>query len=254
MSGFTPSSFDARDYSFSAPAAPRLRSKLLRVPFVHDQREVPACVSVSIATCMEILDAKTPPAVRLAPLFNYFVTRDDPTELVDLEPRPALLAATVKGICRAGLHDVAYDAAGARTAPSAAAEEEALEHRIFKSPGSPHARAFWFERLSDADRTGEWRAALCAGLPVMFGFWLTPSYWAWRGQALPKLPRLAVGAEDQGRQGHFTVAIGFRGDDFVVHDSRGPSFASKGRWLLPRALLESALVVEAWAIRRITYD
>lgn len=257
MAGFSSSADDARDWEFSAPEPLYDSGRVvLRVPFRRNQGSVPCCVSIAVATCMETLDQATPPAVKLAPLFNYYQTRllesDDASTLADVQPRSALLSATRDGICRAGAHPAAYTEAGALLEPDAAALEQAREQRILITPAS--GRALWFERLTRTDRAGEWRAALAGGLPVLFGFWLTESYWSWRDLGLSTLPVLRADGAEGETDGHCVTAFGYDDSAILVQDSRGPRFASKGCWRLPYALLDSTLVAEAWVIRRITYD
>lgn len=244
--GFLPSGADERDFAFSAPE-PVDAPRVLPVPFVRDQGDVPCCVSIAVATCMEILDAREGAVRRLAPLFNYYVTRSGAAALEFVEPREALKQATRYGIASAAAHPdpARCTDVDARREPSDEAYEDARQQRILLTPNL--MRTIWYERLGDSDRVEAWRAALEGGLPVLIGFSPAAGYWTETART-GRLTGRGIGGSD----GHAAVVVGTFRSTFVVQDSRGRSFGRDGQWLLPFALAEE--VVEAWVIRKVTYD
>lgn len=252
-SGWRPSTYDGRDLQF-APAAgqealpPRVE---LDHPFrPRDQRNVPCCVSVAIATAMEIIDQRRPPSEALSPLFHYHVARTRPSRLELLDFRTALQAASSIGICRARYHSSGYDADGAALRPSEAAFRDAERQRLVGF--DPAQRRMQYESVSRSDAVPACRAALAMGYPVIVGFWMTSAYGELSGDQPVHRPR----APEPSSEGHAVVAVGY--DDALgavrIKDSRGTRFADGGSWWLPYAALESTLIHEIWVLRRITYD
>jgi hypothetical protein len=243
--GFLPSAADPRDLAFSAPE-PVEHAPVLPVPFVRDQGRVPCCVSIAVATCMEIIDAQSPGLRRLAPLFNYFVSRN--AESLDfVEPREALKQATKVGIASAATHPdpERYTPGDARRAPTDEALEDARRHGVLFTPNL--ARAVWYERLSDSEPVGAWLAALDGAIPILIGFFPGIAYWSLNPTSAALTPS-ALGGTD----GHAAVVVGTAKSNFVVQDSRGRAFGKHGQWLLPFSLVPN--IVEAWVIRKVTYD
>lgn len=251
-SGWRPASFDARDLRF-AEAVPAVREVLppaAALPHPHpvrDQRQVPCCVSIAVATCMEAIDALHGPAVQLSVLFNYFVARPDPGVPATLELRDGLNAATRAGICEFALHPAPFSEAGMRQRPSAAAVADARRRCIVGASGTMRRPCY---RRLPADPM-EWRRALAMSMPLAIGIWVTPAYHAMNAQRPVHGP-----VEGATSEGHAVTVLGY--DDarrvFTVKDSRGQGFAAQGYWYLPYALLSEGVVHDAWAVERLTYD
>jgi len=252
-SGWIPSAFDGRDIPFSAPTAeaPSPEKAALQHPFrPRDQRAVPCCVSIAVVTAMEILDQRRPPASALSPLFHYHVARRDPNRIEMLDFRTALQSAVTTGVARSRLHAPAYDEAGARARPSAAAYEDAEKQKLVG--WDPALRRMQYELLGEDDIVEQCRASLAAGIPLLIGFWLTSAY-----QSLTKRsPLHGPPPRESAQEGHAVVALGY--DDSMralrIKDSRGERFADGGSWWLPYDTLETRLVHEIWALRKINYD
>lgn len=250
-SGWTPSTYDGRDIRFTVrgdAAAPA--QKTLKHPFpARAQGDVPCCVSMAIATCMETLDAQRGKVVELSPLFHYFVARGDPSSLRLLDLRTALSVAASTGLCRRDLHDPPCDAAGAMSRPSPAAFKDAEKQRLAGyDPGTMRMQyAVLTDPLDEASRD-----AIARGIPVLVAFWITSAYRALTAAKPVHGPPPAERSEE----GHAVTLIGY--DDaeevFLVKDSRGRRFGQSGQWKMPYAVMRSSLVHEAWALERILYD
>lgn len=251
-SGWKRSTFDARD-EVAPPAAgqaPR-GSLLLPTPFAaRDQGDdVPCCVAMAVVGAMEVLDALRPPAAQLSPLFLYYAARPDPRSLGELELRDGLKAAVRDGVCRLDLHDPPLSRDGALRRPSAAAWDNAREHRAVGWDAT--ARRLRYRELRDPDRALQWRATLAAQRPVLIGIFITDAYERLRSQP-------THGPVDGLRStfGHAALVTGYseERDAFRVRDSRGPAFADQGSWWLPAALASTSLVAESWVLDKIAYD
>lgn len=251
--GWRPATFDSRDLRLSNATIGAARqilppSALLPNPYpVVNQGDVPCCVSTTVASCMEAIDAQHGDSVRLSPLFNYFVARPNPAALPDLELRDGLLAAVHTGICAWALHEVPFTAAGARLRPSAAALRDAERQRI-AGPPAP-LRPPRFHSVSNDPK--EWRGALAMGMPLAIGFWMTPAY-----RALTAANPVHGAATGRSDKGHAVSVLGY--DDqrrvFIVKDSRGAEFGAQGLWFLPYGLLADGVVHEAWAVEKLNYE
>lgn len=250
-SGWTPSPYDGRDIHYSAegaePVPPRAS---LRHPFaVRDQAEVPCCVSVVVATCMEILDAQRGRTIELSPLFHYWIARSNPLELKVLDPRTALQAASTIGICRRDLHDPPFDAEGAARSPSDEARADAERQRLAGYDVSSMRMQY---SVVTGPRARACKAAIARGVPVMLAFWVTSAYRALSAAR----PIHGPPPRERSDDGHAVTLVGYddgRGS-FLAKDSRGASFGKKGHWQMPYSVMESPLVHEAWILERIQYD
>jgi hypothetical protein len=198
---------------------------------------------------MEILDARAGDVTELSPLFHYYVARPNPASLAQLSLREGFAAAGSSGICRRTLHDQPIDPGGAGVRPSPQARADARRRRIAFDVTT---RQWEYRRVPDANRTQHAREAIRRGMPVAFGFWLTPAYGAIEQTANVHPPA----ARDGSNTAHAVVGIGFDNgrSQFLVKDSQGAAFAADGHWWLPFALVETDVVFEAWTVDRLTYD
>lgn len=251
LDGARPSGFDGRDLEYTNLAAVAVASEVRLhhgVP-VRDQHDVPCCVSMAVTACMEILDSARGSVIELAPLFNYFYARPNPSDFRPLDLRAALQAATELGICARALHDVEYDEAGACTRPSDEAREDARKHQL--AGYDPTTRTMRYELIT-SNRTVSCRTALSRGFPVLIALWMTSGYLNLSAER----PVHARPPAEPSVGGHAVVAVGY--DDqrasFIIEDSRGPNFAQGGSWFLPYDILDSRIVYEAWILRELTYD
>jgi hypothetical protein len=250
-SGFTPSTYDGRDIPFAVRRAEVDPGRAtLRHPFaVRDQRDLPCCVSMAIATCMEILDAQRGKAIELSPLFHYWSARGDSTELLLLDPRTALRSASSVGICRRELHDPGFDAVGAATRPSEEAFADAARQRL---AGYDAATMRMRYSVITGDIVPACKNAIARGIPVIVAFWMTSAYRAISAARLDHGPPPAEPSDE----GHAVVVLGYDDarESFQVKDSRGAGFGRRGHWQMPYSVMSSRLVHEVWALERIQYD
>jgi hypothetical protein len=254
-SGWTPSPYDGRDIQYSpydGVAAVPLRAAL-RHPFaVRNQADVPCCVSIVVATCMEALDAQRGRTIELSPLYHYYIARSNPNELNVLDARTALQAASTIGICRRELHHPPFTAEGAATSPSDAARADGERQRLAGYDVSSMRMQYSIVGGIAGSRVEGCKAAIARGVPVMLAFWVTSAY-----RALSALkPVHGPPPRERSDDGHAVTLLGYddaRGS-FLVKDSRGASFGKNGHWQMPYSVVESPLVHEAWVLERIQYD
>lgn len=245
-SGYTASPFDGRDLVWKPIDIVPQSSVVLPRLACRDQLDIPCCTSMALCTAMEILDSRSGNVAVLSPLFHYFVARRSPAYLGEVTLRDALRAAGHDGISRLDAHDPPMTREGALHRPSDEAFADAVNRRIVAyDPNRGRARYYTLDR---DDRVENWRHALSAGFPVLIGFHTTTGYWNGQGITEPP-PEPSQGA-------HAVIVVGF--DDpslcFLVHDSRGPGFASNGEWTLGYSAVSSPLVIESWLIEQLTYD
>jgi hypothetical protein len=217
------------------------------------QGEVPCCVSVSIAVCMEILGARRG-ARKLAPLFHYFIARGGGEALDEIDFTTGLNAAGEHGVCRDGLHGAPFTAAGARQGPSPAAERDGPRQRLVLS--DEEGGADLWPRLHP-DGLEDWRAALAKGYPIVLGFRTTAAYWRLKGGLAVHPP--IDGGDDGGAagDGHAVAVVGYddqkHGGSLLIKDSRGDRFGSGGSWYLPYEILSYGPFEEAYALTRVQF-
>jgi hypothetical protein len=243
--------FDGRDRVFDvddeAGEAPPKR--VLRHPFpVRDQGAVPCCVSIAVATCMEVLDAQTGQAVELSPLYHYWFARTNPESLSLLDPRSAFQTAVATGICTRVLHDPRFDEAGAAARPSDEAIEDARQHRLIDYDRRTLRRRY---SLITGDAVDAGRRAVARGYPVLIAMWATSSY-----HSLEHSRRHGSVPAEPSSEGHAVVILGYNDDleAFLIKDSRGPAWGHDGYWEMPYAVTRSRLIYEAWVLESINYD
>lgn len=196
-----------------------------------DQRGVPCCVSIALTTAMRFVGG-TP---RLAPLFNYYLSRNNPAVLDDVEGADAFRSAMNDGVCTAALHAFPFDAPSAAKAPSNAALADGLTRTIMN-----------FGPVDVLE--SQWKEAIGRGLPVLIGFFMSPEY-----DDILAGVRLVHGAPTAKGQGHATLVVGYDDgtQEFTVRDSRGPAVGVAGTWQLPYARLNDDFIFESWVITAV---
>lgn len=227
------------------PLPPRVE---LAHPFPsRDQGAVPCCVSASIAVCLEVLGARA--GRRLSPLYHYYVARGGTEELDEIDFTTGLRAAAERGLCRDALHGAPFSPAGARQAPSAAAERDGPRQVLVLD--DEQGADLW-PRLH-ADALEDWRAALAKGCPILLGFRATAAYWKLKGGGAVHPP---IEPGDEG-EGHAVAVLGYDdrkfGGSLLIKDSRGPRFGEGGRWYLPYEILSYGPFEEAYALLRARF-
>ena len=264
--GVRPSSFDARDYLFQ-PAAMGLRhenlptSVELVVPFAPwnqgngSSRDVPCCVSCSIVTAMEVLDAQKSPETRLSVLFHYYAARQRADRLTDLEMREGLRTAVNVGVCDLDLHlpasaDAELTREDAKAKPAVDAYNDASQRRIL---GLDNATLrMRYHRIIDSRDPGPWKAAITAGFPIVLVFPITQGYL----EIVPSGNDIhgPVTGRPINPSYHAVCAFGFdKQGGLHVRDSRD-QLGTVGNWWLPWPVIsQPTFISEAWVIEGVTY-
>lgn len=211
---------------------------------VRDQRELACCVSCAIAAAMETLGGAIPP---LAPLFHYYVTRFDygaATANGDIPLDTALIALSVKGICRADLHPYPFTSAGAFARPSPSAYEDAAS-RALRARGLFGSR---YVQASGPSRAAWAREQLARERPLLVTFQPPVNYP--RAFLNGRFEWLDPNASTASDVAHCVVIVGYSDlrQSFHVQDSRGSQSFDSGRWWLGYRIVDSVLTQSIHAL------
>jgi Peptidase_C39 like family len=258
-SGWKPSSFDSRDFVFSTDNFDSTTEQIiLHHPYQpRDQgwgiKNVPCCVSCSIAAAMETLDAVNLPSTELSELFHYYVSRPIADRLSGIDFRKGLSTVVSMGISPRKYHEIPKSRDVPMTREDAIVEPEpdALNSaKKYKISYDVIRRTFQYRNIPKTNLISHWKAAIQKNIPIICGFWMTPAY----TQITSQNPFHGDIEGTHSTDGHAAVVLGY--DDqkksFYVKDSRGISFGDQGSWWLGYDLLETALIQESWIIQKIT--
>lgn len=220
--------------SYELPVKPRL---------VVDQQELPCCVSCALGGAMETLNPNWP---TLAPLFHYYVTRNDrggadADGFLFLDSGVATVLAV--GICRHDLHPHPYTKAGAATKPTTEAHADALTRALGRRRERPRA-----ERVSGVSRAVWIRDQLRQDRPVVIGLELPMSYpdkflnpdFEWRDP----------NGSPRSGSGHCVLAFGYNDARQALHiqDNHGPGRFDRGCWWMGYRVADSIMVQDAYSL------
>jgi hypothetical protein len=260
-SGWKPSSFDARDFVFSTDNFDnRTDSIILQHPYQPrnqgwGEKNVPCCVSCSIAAAMETLDAINLPSTELSELFHYYASRPVKNRLSGIDFRQGLSVVVKEGISPRKFHeipksrDVPMVREDAIQEPKPNAFDSAKNYSI---PYDAIRKTFQYRSIPRTDVISHWKAAIQKNIPIIFGFWMTPAY----ATITQQNPFHGDIGGTHSELGHAALVLGY--DDqiksFYIKDSRGVSFGDQGCWWLSYDLLETDLVRESWIIEKITTE
>jgi hypothetical protein len=210
---------------------------------IFDQGEVDACFSCAIAT---VLEARSPEVPRLSPSFHLFYAYGGSPAVGGMSLVTARSVQTQYGICRLALYPFDVSKGTPNKAPQETAITDAGARR---TRPDPQTGELTFRRLSNLNRSWEWRNALAAGLPVLVRIWLNPGYWALRDAALDTEAEW-MDESNPGDASHAVVVIGYEAAKrrFIVQDSRGTTFAHGGQWFLPAGMTESRVIEDAYVL------
>lgn len=231
------------------------------LPARNQGNNVNCCVSVTLASCMEILDAQVPGNgfTPLSVLFHYFVARrlagvPVSNTKADLLFQQGLSAVIRTGICARSFHPVALNPANARRKPSPQAISDAEERRIARDPFG----RWKYKRISAANLAKPWRKFLLSRVPIAMGIWVTDGY-----QTISKTSPMHGPPRTRGTTAHAATVIGFNDKKldwerrstgaFLIKDSRGTGFGRKGHWWLPYRLMKSGIIYDSWIVGAIDY-
>lgn len=244
--GVVPSDFDGRDLYWNLRDVIPKSVQLHRPNLKNQGSEIDCCTSMAIATAFEIIDHRDGRSTPLSPLYHYYFSRRDPRYLGPVTIRAALKSATTNGFCRLELHDMPMTVSGALQKPSEEAMNDAKERKLLAYDSNIGTAGY--SGLDGVDRVDRWRGALSKDLPVIAGIWTQSSYWKGQGMTTN---------QTEAHQGaHAVCVVGYDDDQesFIVRDSRGPTFADDGEWVLAYTVVATGRVFESWAIRTLTYD
>jgi len=258
--GVKPSRFDSRDYLVEVQPTGDIPSgsPVTVNGSVWNQRNVPCCAAIAVASCMEIQLARQGEAETLSPLFLYYFTRlarreatNGPRrkdQLVTLEMREVLKTAAKKGVCRLHLHDKPFTRKGALAEPSPEAVEDAVQNRISQNVviGASEYRS-----LPNPSDHEHWRLTLSQGHALACVFPISRAYRALGNGASTHGAVRGIVADPNF---HTVTAVGY--DDnaavFRVRDSRGLGFCDHGHWYLPYDVVATPrFIEEVWTIQSV---
>lgn len=235
---FVPSGDHGDDRFFKAAVTPPAHVDLRdELSHVEDQRSLDSCTANALAAAHELLERRADrwrrPLSRLFIYYNARVIEHDRAHDDGITIRDGVHGMRRHGVCTEETWP--YLASRVLEKPTERAFEEARRHV-----------------LSDAERVhidvDAMRAALAAGLPVVFGIMLFQSFGG--GGNHGRIPDPEPHEEHLG--GHSMVAVGY--DDrervFVVRNSWGASWGERGHCFLSYAYVgDRRFTDEAWVLR-----
>jgi len=209
---------------------------------IVDQQELQCCVSCALGAGMEVLHPAWP---ALAPVFHYYITRYEQGGADEdgfLYLKNALQTLATAGICRGSLHDYPFTSAGAQTRPSSAAYEDALGRALARRG----LRNRYIARSSSS--TTAWiRDQLRVNCPVVLGIRLPLGYpKTFLNGRFEWLDPDAPGS----LSGHCVLVVGYSDvrQAVRIQDSRGQSAFDGGGWWMGYRVVDSPVVLEAYAL------
>ncbi|MBN1515404.1 C1 family peptidase, partial [Candidatus Sumerlaeota bacterium] len=256
-SGYKPATFDGRDYPFVPQVlgfdpVPSSRNDWMPSPFgirnqLDGDSDVHCCVSCAITTCIEILDNEEieDETQRLSVLHHYYHARKSKRDLGSVMIRKGLNVASSKGICPFEYHPYPISIENAMRKPTLEANRAAKNNRIIYDAAMG---SYCYRNILYVRDINNWRSALRAKRPIVFGFWLTRCYC----EINTNDPiHGSVASIPSNGTGHAVLAVGY--DDaakqIIVQDSRGAGFADEGYWYLPYSVIQfPGLIDQAWII------
>jgi C1A family cysteine protease len=242
--GWLPDLPDARDYLFSAPEAvlASLPSKVdlrRKMPPVYDQGQLGSCTANAIAAAFEY-DQTQQKLTDFMPsrLFIYYNERA--VEGTVASDSGAMIRDGIKSVAKLGVCDEQlwpYDVGQFTDKPPRSAYSDAKKHQatVYRSVLANNQR--------------QMQGCLASGYPFVFGFSVYESFMGQQVADSGEVPMPAPGEKLIG--GHAVVGVGY--DDsvqrFIVRNSWGPKWGSKGYFTMPYGYLtDPQLASDFWAI------
>ena len=241
--GWLPDLPDARDYLFSAPEAvlATLPSKVdlrRQMPAVYDQGQLGSCTANAIAAAFEY-DQTQQKLTDFMPsrLFIYYNERA--VEGTVASDSGAMIRDGIKSVAKLGVCDEQvwpYDVSQFTDKPSRGAYSDAKKHQ-----------ATVYRSVLASLR--QLQGCLASGYPFVFGFSVYESFMEQQVADSGEVPMPAPGEKLVG--GHAVVGVGY--DDsvqrFIVRNSWGPKWGTKGYCTMPYGYLtDPQLASDFWAI------
>jgi C1A family cysteine protease len=244
--GWIPDLPDLRDKVFAAPRAigPLPASVDLRpgCPAVYDQGQLGSCTANAIGAAVQFDQMKQGLADVFVPsrLFIYYNERVMEGS-VD-EDAGAMIRDGIKSVSKQGApHEELwpYTVSKFRTKPPASVYKDAAKHQ-----------ALLYQRVTQ--QIDQLKGCLASGYPFVFGFAVYESF---QTQAVAKSGKVPMPSPTEKQLGgHAVLAVGY--DDakerFIVRNSWGPDWATKGYYTMPYAyLLDENLSDDFWVIKLV---
>jgi C1A family cysteine protease len=213
---------------------------------VEDQGDLGSCTGNALVGACEYLERKNQAetlanVIRLSRLFVYYNERAiEGTIRSDsgAEIRDGVKSLANQGVCTEA--DWPYVVSRFRNKPSTAAYTEAVARKITA-----------YARISRTNGLVDFKRALAAGYPVVFGFTCYDSFEGETVEATGVLNMPVAGEAEVG--GHAVVAVGYddASERAIVRNSWGSAWGQHGYFTMPYTYLQSnTLVSDLWTITR----
>jgi C1A family cysteine protease len=245
--GWQPDIPDGRDHMYAAPGAvlERLPARVdlrKQCPEVYDQGQLGSCTGNAIAAALEFDQMKQKQRRPFTPsrLFIYYneraiegtVDSDSGAQI-----RDGMKTVAKEGACRE--RNWPYEIDRFREEPPKKCYDEAEAHQAIR-----------YQRLTPT--LGQLKGCLADGYPFVFGFVVYDSFEGPEVAATGKVEMPTAREKQLG--GHAVLAVGYieRDQRFIVRNSWGPKWGTRGYFTMPYPyLLQSTLSSDFWTIRSV---
>ena len=247
--GWVPDLPDARDFMYSAPdkvltTLPTKADLRPKMPKIYDQGQLGSCTANAIGGAFEYEQVQSGLADFMpSRLFIYYNERA--LEGTVDSDSGAMIRDGMKSVAKVGVCSEttwAYDVARFTEKPPGAAYTEAKKHQ-----------ALVYRRV--LANLHQMQGCLASGYPFVFGFSVYESFMTPDVAKTGKVPLPARGEQLLG--GHAVLAVGYDDADqsFIVRNSWGTGWGTKGYCRMPYAYLTNPqLARDFWAIYTVEPD
>ncbi len=245
--GWVPDLPDQRDQLYSAPVAtlqtlPPQIDLRAQCPPVYDQGQLGSCTANAIGAAVQFDEMKQqlPRVFVPSRLFIYYNER--------------VIEGTVNSDSGAMIRDGIKSVGAQGTCP-----ETQWPYTITKFTKKPPAKCYTTARKHKAilyqrllHSLNQLKGCLASGYPFVFGFTVYESFESQQVAKTGQVPMPTPGEQVLG--GHAVLAVGYNDDQqrFIVRNSWGASWGTKGYFTMPYPyLLNSHLANDFWTIRLV---
>jgi hypothetical protein len=206
---------------------------------IFQQADVNCCFSCALASAIEASD---PAQLPLSPLFHFFFAGGQNSVEEGVTVSQAAGALLTNGVCAFNRYPLQIKRDNLGIAPS----DEAVTDGQARRPMDISAGTLLWKPLSTVLPETVWKRHLAAGYPIVIGIQPNAKYLALDAVN----PTLADSGGPYSANGHVAAVIGYNdaNREFIVQDSRGPSFGIDGQWFLPYDFCTSPFLVIAFAL------